>query len=644
MSKFRRRGWDIGLHLVTLLGCFSLVLSAQATAYAQCATDWTCQTVDSSGDVGEYTSIAFDASGKPAISYYDLDNGAMKLAYDRNNDGDFLDTNEVATVDSNGDVGLYSSLTFGTGPAISYYDYDNGDVKMAYDRNNDGDFLDTNEIVTVDDGGDVGWYTSLAFDPSGYPAISYWDFSNNDLKCAYDRNGNGDFSDTGEIIIVDSDGKKGEYTSIAFDSSGYLAISYFDRTNYALKLAYDRNGNGDFSDAGEIITVDDGGLDGHIVGMYYNSLAFGSGPAISYLDLIDTDLKLAYDRNNDGNFSGMDEITVVDDGGPTQTSVGWYSSLAFDDFGNPAISYLDDNPNYDLKFAHDYDGSGDFEADEIVVVDSDNNVGIYSSLAFDASGQPAISHYDDTNSNLMMARYSPTAAIIINKTADPTSVLEEGENVQFTINVTNSGKVDVTIGSLTDSVFNLSTRCSDAVETVLGPDESYACTFTEFIDGSIGVPHQNTATVNVSDDEGNWDTDDDTATVSFTTTKIQVFGITREVTCNILPDVEIWLDGTGPVFSSVNGTYEIVAPETGTYNISATKEGFRDRARTEYIEGPDPVNLNFQAAYGLIPCAPDIWYALECVNLWKYPPGPECGLGMSAALDVVNAWLYPGCP
>jgi len=147
--------------------------------------------------------------------------------------------------------------------------------------------------------------------------------------------------------------------------------------------------------------------------------------------------------------------------------------------------------------------------------------------------------------------------------------------------------------------------------------------------------------VNASDDESNWDTAEDTATVSFTTTKIQVFGVTREVNCDIqvfgvtreincdiLPDVEIWLDGTGPVFSAGNGTYEIVAPESGTYNISATKEGFRDRIRTEYIEGPDPVTLNFQADYGLIPCSPDIWYALECVNLWKYPPGTECDLSM----------------
>jgi uncharacterized repeat protein (TIGR01451 family) len=586
--------------------------------------------------VGEYTSLAFDASGKPAISYYDSNNENVKLAYDRNGNGNFSDAGEIITVDSVGYLGGYTSLAFSSGPAISYYDGDADDLKLAYDRNSNGDFSDTGEIIVVDEGGNVGQYTSLAFDPSGNPAISYLDVSNGDLKCAYDRNGNGNFSDAGEIITVDSDGYVGEFTSLTFDSSGYLAISYFDRANYDLKFAYDRNGNGNFSEAGEIITVDSNGW----VGLYITSLAFGVGPAISYYDLGNSALKLAYDRNNDGVFSGANEIITVDNDG----DVGVGSSLAFDPSGNPAISYLNGNPNWDLKFVHDYDGSGNFEADEISVVDSDNDVGMHSSLAFDASGKATVSYYDDTNSDLKMARYSPTAAIIINKTADPASVLEEGDNVQFTINVTNSGKVDVTIESFTDSVFDLGTRCSGAVGTVLAPDQSYACAFTEFIDGSIGNPHQNTATVNASDDEGNWDIDEDTATVSFTTTKIQVFGVTREVNCDILPDVEIWLGGTGPVFSSVNGTYEIYAPETGTYNISATKEGFRDRIRTEYIEGPDPVTLNFQADYGLIPCSPDIWYALDCVNLWKYPPGTECDLSMSNALAVINAWLYPGCP
>lgn len=39
-------------------------------------------------------------------------------------------------------------------------------------------------IETVDAGGDVGKYTSIDLDSSNYPHISYFDYSNGDLKYA----------------------------------------------------------------------------------------------------------------------------------------------------------------------------------------------------------------------------------------------------------------------------------------------------------------------------------------------------------------------------------------------------------------------------------------------------------------------------
>jgi len=123
-----------------------------------------------------------------------------------------------------------------------------------------------------------------------------------------------------------------------------------------------------------------------------------------------------------------------------------------------------------------------------------------------------------------------------------------------------------------------------------------------------------------------------------------VTGITREVNGNTSAGVSITLDDTGPVVSDQNGQFQIMATTTGNHTVVTHKDGFRDRTRTINIAGLGTgyaVTCNFQGQYGLIPNAPDIWYALDCVNLWLYPPDPDTGLDIWTALDVINAWLYP---
>jgi hypothetical protein len=86
-------------------------------------------------------------------------------------------------------------------------------------------------IETVDSDGSVGGSISLALDSNGYPAISYWDNTNLDLKFAR-WNGS-----SWDIEIVDSDGDVGRKSSLALDSNGYPAIGYRDLTNRDLKFA-----------------------------------------------------------------------------------------------------------------------------------------------------------------------------------------------------------------------------------------------------------------------------------------------------------------------------------------------------------------------------------------------------------------------
>ncbi|HHT9161414.1 MAG TPA: hypothetical protein ACFYEB_06095, partial [Candidatus Brocadiia bacterium] len=149
------------IHKTTLLFIFTLCLTN-----AHALAGWQTETVDSELDVGGYTSLAFDASGNPAISYLAWTNGDLKYACFNGTKWD------ITTVDSEGNLDGYSSLAFDASgnPAISYYDLNNSDLKYAHFNGTKWD------ITTVDSAGDAGRYASLAFDPlTGYPAISYLD-------------------------------------------------------------------------------------------------------------------------------------------------------------------------------------------------------------------------------------------------------------------------------------------------------------------------------------------------------------------------------------------------------------------------------------------------------------------------------------
>ena len=70
------------------------------------------QTVDGAGglNVGQYNSLALDASGFPVISYYDVA-ATLDLKLVHCNDANCAGSNEsIVTVDSTGAVGQYTSL------------------------------------------------------------------------------------------------------------------------------------------------------------------------------------------------------------------------------------------------------------------------------------------------------------------------------------------------------------------------------------------------------------------------------------------------------------------------------------------------------------------------------------------------------
>ena len=272
---------------------------------------------------------------------------------------------EITTVDTEASVGRYTSLAILPSgyPAISYQDYSNYDLKYAWF---DGA---TWQTTTVDAEGNTGLYTSLAILPSGYPAISYQDYLNYDLKYAWFDGA------TWQTTTVDAEGYNGYYTSLAILPSGHPAISYQDgRWNYDLKYAWFDGSTWHNT------TVDTEGRIG-----YYTSLAIlpSGHPAISYQDFSNYSLKYAW-------FDGVTwQKTTVDTDG--FNSLGNTTSLAILPSGHPAISYQSWENN-DLKYAW-FDGV----VWQTTTVDAFGTSGSYISLTTQPSGYPAISYQDYSN-------------------------------------------------------------------------------------------------------------------------------------------------------------------------------------------------------------------------------------------------------
>ena len=124
------------------------------------------------------------------------------------------------------------------------------------------------------------WHMSMELDASGNPVVSYFQHEIGEnlklLHCNDPNCAGGDDS----VTSPDTAGEVGENTSLELDAAGNPVVSYFDRTNFALKVMHCNDPNcagGDDS----ITTPDPGASGGQFTSL---ELDAAGNPVISYIE------------------------------------------------------------------------------------------------------------------------------------------------------------------------------------------------------------------------------------------------------------------------------------------------------------------------------------------------------------------------
>ncbi|MBN2080766.1 hypothetical protein JW859_01030 [bacterium] len=328
----------------------------------------------------------------------------------------FYDTGNwrIEIVDDTADCGRYASLELDDDgrPHISYFDWDNQDLKYAVRDHGSWN------VATIASAASTGWFTSLALDQSNTPYISYYNDSANQLEVTYWT------GTTWAVDVVDTDSGINTSTSLVIDAAGYPRLAYFDSIAYQLKYAvkgmsgwtietvdqtgyqdcwhaslaldslqtphisYFNNGRVGYAtfDGSEWQTRSMGGFESG----KFNSIAIGpdDNPRISYHNFFAWDLRyLAYDGAEWHNYI-LDNIS----GGEVLGGVGLYSSLVFDANGHPHIAHCRwiTSPQ---ELRHTYYNGEEWVTE---VVDDNGEVGTFCTLDVDAGGKPHFAYYDET--------------------------------------------------------------------------------------------------------------------------------------------------------------------------------------------------------------------------------------------------------
>lgn len=284
-----------------------------------------------SGVNGISSDIVIDSNNYPVIAYYDNTNGDLVVVHcnDKNCSGQ---DESIEYPDIESTTGNYPSIQLDSSgyPVIAYYDASTSALNLLHCG--DANCSSGNTITTIDSTNVVGLYPELVLDSNDYPAITYYDSTNTDLKFVHCNDVNCSGGDDTPVVIDGSGfvaGNGFRSNSITLDQNDYPVIAYYDNTNTDLKFVHCNDINCSGGDDTPT-TLDSTGDVGHFgLNIYLNA---NGHPIIGYEDYTNHKPKLL--NCNDANCSGGNDIPIT-----IEESSFYYPSFRLDNNGLPVFFY-----------------------------------------------------------------------------------------------------------------------------------------------------------------------------------------------------------------------------------------------------------------------------------------------------------------
>lgn len=272
--------------------------------------------------------LAFDPQGRPNVAYHDhqannFDRALGDLAYALRDGGQWA----IAAAEDDGHDGWDSTIAIGADGVVRAAGVD----PQQFDRADGVEYYELRDgtwTVTAIGSGPIEYEfnVSLAVSPDGLPAISYYNNRDRDLVFAsFDG-----ASWTIETVV--SDGDVGKFSSLAFDAAGRPHISFYDdlggssgRVLYAVR-------DGDAWTVEQVGTLDD--VEQGMFGTRRNSALALDAQGVPHVAFSDKSV-IRYATRTDAGWD-VEEIVTAGD-----RALGQLVSLALDGAGMPHLSFFE---------------------------------------------------------------------------------------------------------------------------------------------------------------------------------------------------------------------------------------------------------------------------------------------------------------